>query len=208
MTQSQNKVFINYRAADEPFGVALIDQGLSARFGSEAVFLASKSIPPGTRWEEAMFEAVASSTAVLVVMGRNWLGDRSESGGRRIDDPGDFVRREITMALRLDKQVIPVRLGVPRMNPAALPEPVRPLWDRQDVFLQFRTAASDLDLLAAKLRRLVPGLAAIPAPVTPSAASARYASYHDQSSHYEMNGIHVETFHAGPSFGSVPGGDR
>ncbi|GLZ43596.1 toll/interleukin-1 receptor domain-containing protein [Actinokineospora sp. NBRC 105648] len=205
MTQSENKVFINYRTADEPFGVALIDQGLSARFGSEAVFLASKSIPPGTRWEDAMFDAVASSTAVLVVMGRNWLGDRSESGGRRIDDPSDFVRREITMALRLDKQVIPVRLGVPRVDPAALPEPVRPLWDRQDIFLQFRTAAGDLDLLAAKLRRLVPGLAAT---ATPPMASTRTASYHDQSSHYEMNGIHVETFHAGPSFGSVPRGDR
>jgi hypothetical protein len=189
------QVFLNYRVTDEPFGVVMLDQALSARFGSEAVFLASKSIELGARWEREMFEAVEKSTALLVVIGQNWLGEKNSEGRRRIDDPADFVRREILLAMGLGKTVIPVRLETPRVSAGDLPPELRPLVDRQDIELRFRTAGPDINRLETKLRRLIPGLSR-PEPNS----SGRTATYRDHASHYEIRDLTVDTFHAGPSF--------
>jgi hypothetical protein len=190
------QVFLNYRRADEPFGVAMLDRELSARFGSEAVFFASKSIQLGADWEEEMFAAVERSTALLAIMGRRWLDDADDAGRRRIDDEKDFVRREILLALELDKPVIPVRLGTPRLSTSDLPPELRVLPDRQDIELQFRTAGPDIDRLETKLRRLIPELAT----ATPKERPAHTVTYRDHASHYDIRGLTVDTFHAGPTF--------
>ncbi|SFI90418.1 toll/interleukin-1 receptor domain-containing protein [Amycolatopsis sacchari] len=152
------QVFLNYRAADDPFGVTMLDQVLSARFGPDAVFLASKSIPPGADWEREMFQAVADSAALLVIMGHNWLDARNERGQRRLDDPEDFVRREIITAEELGKRVIPVRLGVPRLAAGAYPPELRVLAGKQDIEIRFRSARIDVEHLVAKLREHIPAL--------------------------------------------------
>src|SRR6266508_2403693 len=113
------QVFLNYRSDDEPFGVSMLDQELSHRFSSAAVFLASKSIPLGSDWEQQMYQAVEQSVAMLVVIGRHW---RNAKNRRRLDDPADHVRREIRHALDQGKQVIPVRLAVPRLSTKDLPD--------------------------------------------------------------------------------------
>jgi hypothetical protein len=192
-------VFLNYRHADEPFGVAMLDRELSTRFGSESVFFASKSIELGAAWEPEMLTAVERSTALLVVMGRNWLGERDSTGRRRVDDPDDFVRREILLAMAHDKAVIPVRLGIPRLAAADLPEELRPLLTRQDIEIRFRTTGPDVDRLETKLRRLIPGLAKT-ATTTATPPPGRTATYRDNASHYEFRDLTVDTFHAGPSF--------
>lgn len=159
------QVFLNYRADDEPFGVALLDQELSRRFGSDTVFLASKSISLGSDWEPRMFDAVAASTAMLVVMGRHW---RNAKNRRRLDDPDDHVRREILHALELDKQVIPVRLDVPRLSTQDLPEALHGLAGKQDIYVRFRSAKIDVDRLASKLAAQIPALSETSAATPPS----------------------------------------
>jgi hypothetical protein len=119
--------FLIYRSADEPYGVQLLDQALSALFGDEVVFLASKSIRPGEDWEKRRLAAVAASAAVLVIIGRNWLDAKDAEGRPKLEKPADFVRREIRAGLDLGKKVIPVRLGVPRLTPEVLPEALRDL---------------------------------------------------------------------------------
>jgi hypothetical protein len=151
------QVFLNYRVSDDPFGVALLDTKLSEEFGSEAVFLASKSIPLGATWEQAMFRAIEDSAAVLVIMGHRWV-NATDEGGRRLDDPEDFVRREILYAFELGKQVIPIRLGIPRVPVEDLPEELRRLHACQDIEVRFRSSELDVDRLAAKLRELIPAL--------------------------------------------------
>lgn len=197
------QVFLNYRRTDEPFGVAMIDQKLSARFGSEAVFLASKSIELGSRWESEMFDAVTRSTALLAVIGRRWLDERNAEGDRRIDDPQDFVRREILLAMELGKKVIPVRLETPRMSENDLPAALRPLLEQQDIELRFHTSGPDLDRLELKLRRLIPDLAERretrrePRPEPGPVAARTY----NGSTHNEFHGqMTVDTFNAGATF--------
>ncbi|MFF4594735.1 toll/interleukin-1 receptor domain-containing protein [Amycolatopsis sp. NPDC001319] len=194
-----NQIFLSYRTADERFGVALLDQELSQAFGSKAVFFASKSIAPGSDWEKDMFKAVGASSAVLVVMGRNWLDAKNAAGERFVDDPRDFVRREITTAFDLGKRVIPVRMDAPRVSAEQLPEPLRMLPALQDISIHFRNAKPDIDRLAARLRELIPDL---PAPTAPPSrgqftAHASKGGVVNQYGHIDVRG----DFHAGPRFG-------
>ena len=152
------QIFLNYRTDDEPFGVQLLDRELSAQFGDDVVFLASKSIELGDDWERRMLAAVGESDAVLVIMGRNWLDARDDHNRRRLDDPADVVRREILAGLDQGKRVIPVRLAVPRLDADSLPEALRALAARQDIEIRFRSAYPDIGLLAAKLRQQIPAL--------------------------------------------------
>lgn len=195
-----HQIFLNYRTADERFGVALLDRELSRAFGPETVFFASKSIGLGAEWEKDMFDAVAASSTLLVVMGRNWLDARNDSGTRLIDDPRDFVRREIVTAFELGKRVIPVRMDVPkRLRAEELPEPLRRLPSLQDISIHFRSAGPDIDRLAAKLRELVPGLRA-PVRAAPPGKFTAYADEGGVVNQYDRIDVRGD-FHAGPRFG-------
>lgn len=196
------QVFLNYRTADEPFGAALLDQALSKEFGSSAVFFASKSIPLGADWEKEMFEAVRRSDALLAVMGRNWLNAEDDQGRRRIDDPDDFVRREILAALELGIQVVPIRLELPRRIPQEdLPAPLRPLAQLQGIEIRFRSTGPDIAKLARKLRQLVPALGAaapeMPAPAAKFVGYAQHGGVLTQAESIRFEG----DFFAGPKLG-------
>jgi hypothetical protein len=165
------QVFLNYRAADKDFGVHMLDSALSGRFGSDAVFLASRSIPLGVEWEPEMFDAIRDSVALLVIMGRNWLDAADEQGNRLIDRPEDFLRREVLLAHELHKKIIPVRLDAPRLTEQRLPAELAWLVGRQDIEIRFRSAKVDVDRLVDKLRLQIPELgdrvpAAKPPPVS------------------------------------------
>jgi hypothetical protein len=65
---------------------------------------------------------------VLPVIGAHWLTSIDEQDGRRLDNPEDFVRREIATALKRDIQVIPVLVDgalMPRLTD--LPDDLKPL---------------------------------------------------------------------------------
>ncbi|MEQ0560553.1 toll/interleukin-1 receptor domain-containing protein [Amycolatopsis sp. NEAU-NG30] len=195
------QVFLNYRADDEKFGVALIDRALSEKFGESAVFFASRSIDLGAEWEREMFDAVRRSDALLVIMGRNWLESPVPgTGHRRIDDPCDFVRREIETAFELGKQVIPVRLDVRRFTAEELPETLRSLPELQDIHIHCRTTKTDIDQLAERLRKLIPSLPAAEAPpvyTTPKFVGTAHAGGTlTQADRIEVAG----DFFAGPRF--------
>jgi hypothetical protein len=192
------QIFLNYRSADEPFGVAMLDRELSRRFGPDAVFLASKSIPLGADFEEEMFAAVRNSVALLVVMGRNWLEARKTPDGPRcIDDPTDFVRREIETALAYGKKVVPVRLDIDPPKPEQVPAGLRPAMARQGIRVRFRSSAVDIDQLVTKLRNEIPELHAghEPAPATVSAGWIGAVNRFYGDTHVSGD------FNAGPRFG-------
>ena len=152
------QVFLNYRAADEPLGAGMLDQILSERFGSSAVFFASKSIELGSLWEPEMFTAVEKSVAVLVVIGRFWLTAADKDGALLLGKEDDFVRREILLGMQTGKKVIPVLLGTPRPKRGELPEALRPLVERQSISIAYRSAGPDIDRLVTKLREEIPEL--------------------------------------------------
>jgi hypothetical protein len=48
---------------------------------------------------------------LIAVIGKRWLIFPDEEGGRRLDNPEDFVRIEIATALKRNIRVIPVLVG-------------------------------------------------------------------------------------------------
>jgi tetratricopeptide (TPR) repeat protein len=71
-------------------------------------------------------EALTHSDVLLAIIGPDWL-TAEKHGRRRLDDPDDWVRREVVTGLGLGRvQVIPVLVGeAPLPEPEELPEPLQ-----------------------------------------------------------------------------------
>ncbi|HSV65515.1 MAG TPA: toll/interleukin-1 receptor domain-containing protein [Mycobacteriales bacterium] len=151
-------VFINYRSEDEPFGAALIDHELSTSFGPDRVFLDSRSIRPGEDFAKVILPTLRQSSALLVVIGPRWLDAADETGRRRLDDPGDWVRLEIAEALRHGVRVIPllVNADLPRAN--ELPTDIAALVRCQYLRLHHRNSRHDIARLVNELAEILPHL--------------------------------------------------
>jgi hypothetical protein len=152
MNESAQSIFINFRESDQPWAAALLDLELSARYGDDTVFLASRSIRPGIRFDRALIDAARSGGVLLAVMGRRWVSARDQHGRRLIDRPDDWIRREVFEARRFGALVIPVLVGdVDRLERAALPADIGWLADRQYVRLRHRHSRQDIEYLCAAI---------------------------------------------------------
>src|SRR5262249_26232619 len=148
-------VFINYRGEDSHGYGALLYAELSRRFGPEVVFLDSASIPAGADFVEHLLDQVRDARVVLAVIGIRWLVVTGPGGGRRIDDPGDWIRRELVAAFAAGVRVIPVLTDSAQMPAEGqLPAELAALGRCQYRQLRHRDAASDLARLAAGLPAL------------------------------------------------------
>ena len=82
----------------------------------------------GENYVQGIERAVGTADAFLVVIGRGWLSARNADGERRLEDPEDFVRTEISLALSGEAVVIPVLVGGAVMpTEEALPPELAPL---------------------------------------------------------------------------------
>lgn len=146
-------IFVSYRQADaRAWAVALRDELVRA-FGEQAVFFDADSLHAG-RWSEQIEAALQGCSALVVVMGRQWLEARDADGRRRIDDPDDVHRREVEHGLRRhDVTVLPVLVDGGVMPLAALlPTSLQDLAARQALSWSARADHRALDrerLLAA-----------------------------------------------------------
>ena len=145
-------VFINYRGEDSQTAADLIDVALTGWFGSDLVFLDCRSIRAGMDFEPELLGRLRACGVLLVVIGPRWLNTCDEAGGRRIDDPLDWVRREIVVAFAVGLRVIPVLLDGGRLPSAGeLPEDIAGLARRQYVPLRRRYFEVDLKELAKRI---------------------------------------------------------
>ncbi|MFC4562822.1 TIR domain-containing protein [Nocardiopsis mangrovi] len=155
-----SRVFINYRTGDEEASATLIDRELSHRFGSEEVFRASKSIRPGDDFEQELLRAVRRSDLLLAVIGPGWSDATGRRGGRALDDPDDWTRREIAEAFAYGVRVIPVLVNNRQRLPKGdLPDDVARLENCQYLRLSHRNADADIERLVQKVAEAVPRLA-------------------------------------------------
>jgi hypothetical protein len=150
-------VFINYRTDDAGYAAGWLYDRLEDSFGAKNVFRDCRSMHGGDNFTEEIWTALRTSTVLLVVVGRDWLTLMDESGTqRRIDDPADYVRREIKEALDRSIRVIPVLLdGAPPLTASDLPADLSTLPILQ--FIEFRSRHEvDLDHVVRELRRFLP----------------------------------------------------
>lgn len=120
-------VFISYRREDASGFAGRLHDALTERFGAHRVFRDVDSIEAGADFVDRIDSSLTSCGAFVVVIGRDWVVDRS--GRRRLDDPDDWVRRELQAALdREDVCVFPALVEDASMPHAAdIPESLAPL---------------------------------------------------------------------------------
>lgn len=150
--KTRYRVFMSYRRDDSAGHSGRIYDRLIESLGAEAVFIDVEKIPAGAYFESVLMARMRDAESVLVVISRDWLNATTADGQSRLEQPEDFVRREIETALALHKRTIPVLVGGAQM-PARddLPESLRPLAGLNAVVINHASFDRDTDALAELL---------------------------------------------------------
>lgn len=155
----QRGIFINYRGVDSGAFAALLHHDLAHRFGRDLVFLDSESIGVGADWADQILGRLRSCRVVLAVVGPGWLDALDPAGRRRIDNPADWIRRELATAYAAGLTVIPITSGGATVPvESALPPDIAVLSRNQGLPLRHREATPDLNRIADALVTLDPAL--------------------------------------------------
>ena len=171
-------VFISYRREDTAAWAGRIYDRLAQVMGPENVFLDVDNIQPGFDFVHVLTESVGGCDALVAVIGRRWLLSADENNRRRLDDPNDFVRIEIEVALERGVRVIPVLVDGGAMPKSKdLPETLKKLARKQGIEISHTHFDSDVKRLTRALsweKKLLK--AASHSEVRPGAANAIPAS--------------------------------
>ena len=147
-------IFLSYRRVDTSGHTGRLSDALEAKFGADAVFHDIQSIEAGHRFDEVIDSALAKCRVFIPLIGDDWLKITGPDGRRRLDDPGDLVRREVVAALRRGIAVIPVLLeGATMPAAAALPAELQPLTRHQAVEISDTRWDFDVQRLIAAIER-------------------------------------------------------
>jgi TIR domain len=146
------RVFLSYRREDASGHAGRLYDLLAARYGAERVFMDIDAIPLGSEFDQTISRAVASCDVLIALIGRGWLQATDAGGRRRLDDPDDFVRREIESALAQGVVVVPASIQgaeIPRAD--ELPASLTPLTRRQGFQLSDTGWRDDVGRLIRRL---------------------------------------------------------
>jgi hypothetical protein len=157
-------VFISYRRDDASSEAGRLADAIRQHFGHDSVFLDTSDTRFGEDWPNALRAAVESASAVVAVIGPEWILARDEYGRRRIDDADDWVRHEIQLALERGKTVMPLLVRHGRMPPReALPSEIASLSERQAFAMRAESWSHDVELVLRELEAHLDSPGAAPA---------------------------------------------
>jgi hypothetical protein len=155
---ARDGIFVNYRREDSAGFAGRLADSLGAWFGPERVFRDVGGIDYGEDFEAAIDTRLDDSGAIVVVIGDRWTTAVNADGTRRLDDPHDYVCREISVALANGVAVVPVLIGEARMpRPEELPEALKDLAKRNAITVSDERWNFDVERLAKVLSIDVPG---------------------------------------------------
>lgn len=150
------RIFVSYRREDSAANARLLYERLSDKFGASRVFMDVEDIDPGDEWKRRLDAEIERATHVLVLMGPRWLS-AADATGRRLDNPQDNVRWEVSESLRRGKRVIPVLVDQAALPSAGdLPEALRALADKNFFALGHLGFDRDAEALIEALSGEVP----------------------------------------------------
>ncbi|MFN0283435.1 MAG: toll/interleukin-1 receptor domain-containing protein [Kineosporiaceae bacterium] len=146
------RIFISYRREDTAYPAGWLFDRLTEHYGEGQVFKDVDSIDLGEDFVDAIDEAVGGCEVLLALIGDHWLDTADAAGGRRLDDPDDFVRREVEAALRRGVRVVPVLVdGALMPLEADVPPSLAPLTRRQAIEVHPARFNNDVQRLVADL---------------------------------------------------------
>jgi TIR domain len=153
-----SRIFINYRRDDAGGVAGRLADSLGAYFGDGRVFRDIGGIEGGANFEEVLRQTAQSADAMIVLIGRHWVSAVNKSGQRRLDDPEDWVAREIAAALERKIPIFPVLIEDAVMPRAEeLPDLIKPLSRHNAIAITDSRWASDVTRLAKVVAIDLPG---------------------------------------------------
>ena len=115
------------------------------------MWLDHDDIKPGEEFSDALDDALAQSDNLLAIIGPDWL-TAEKDGGRRLDDPEDWVRREVAAGLAGRAAVTPVLVGHAQLPEVEeLPEPLKTLPGRQAIEVRPEHFDDDVEQLIRRM---------------------------------------------------------
>jgi hypothetical protein len=103
------RLFINYRTSDTGPTASALYRDLVRRLGASSVFIDHDRIQGGEEWPSRLRAEVELCTAMLCLIGPDWLSAQDpQSKRRRLDQSDDWVLREICRALERHVTLVPV----------------------------------------------------------------------------------------------------
>lgn len=99
--------FVSYRREDSSAATWAMIAALRA---ADLAVFADTVLRPADVWPSVLRHELAEASVLLAVIGPGWLHACTPTGRRRLDEPDDWVRLEIEMALRRHLPVVPVLL--------------------------------------------------------------------------------------------------
>ena len=122
------RIFISYRRSDTSEFCERLYSALTGWLGDHSVFRDQDSIGVGTDFRQAMSQDLESADLVIVLIGKRWLEVKNSNGDRRLDDPRDFVRIEIELAIKFEIPIIVVLVeGATKPNIECVPDSIKAL---------------------------------------------------------------------------------
>ena len=115
-------IFISYRRDDAIANAGRLFDWLVRQFGGASMCSSStQSIAPGEKFPATLVERLAQADVLLAVIGPRWASITDAGGQRRLDDPNDFVRLEVSTGLARGIRTIPLLVGGAPMPNVAQP---------------------------------------------------------------------------------------
>ena len=149
-------IFISYRREESRWSARSLYDRLTQRFDRKQIFMDVDAIALGEDFVKTIEETVGSCDVLIAVIGAHWLTSTDEQGGRRLDNPEDFVRMEIATALRRDIRVIPVLVdGASMPRSTDLPDDLKPLVRRNALRVSDTGFDDDCRRLAAAVEQVL-----------------------------------------------------
>jgi hypothetical protein len=124
MVEKIHDLFISYEREDGGDSSLLIYTHLAHWFGENSVFRDKQKIPTGSTWQKYLSRQVEGCKGVVIVVGAHWNTPRIQ---QKLNDPDNWIRKEIACALTNHKPIFPVLMdGVRNLNTGLLPEEIKP----------------------------------------------------------------------------------
>jgi hypothetical protein len=191
-----SRIFISYRREDSAGFVRALLGPLRERFGSDRIFKDTDNIPPGQDFVKAIERELQSCQVLLAIIGSEWTTIQdSRSRTRRLDNPTDTLRVEITAALKNENTtVIPVLVDRASMPTSEdLPEDLWPLARRNAVELSDTRWDTDVERLIRAIE-VICGEPALTHPA-PRLSDQPVEHTHDAAAEFVHAGPMVDTTH-------------
>jgi len=130
---SKQRIFISYRRDDAQWAAGRLADALSAYFGDQRVFRDIDGIAGGADFGDVIQENLGTADAVIVLIGPDWLDAADSQGRQRLQNPTDWVVREVATALEKGVPIYPVLVAVtwtPAAGGMSMAQPRWALWGR------------------------------------------------------------------------------